>query len=300
MRKLTTQEFIEQAKSVHGELYEYDKVLYQSATKKVTITCKVHGDFEQLPYAHKRGRGCSKCVYEDNTNDINHFITEANKVHNFRYDYSKSVYEHSKHKLIIICKEHGEFEQAPNPHLKGCGCPSCKKITLKNKLSSNTQNFIEKANKIHMDKYDYSKVLYSTNKVPVLITCRIHGDFKQRPDSHLNGKGCSRCKISHSIREIMYILNKNDIKYISEKRFDDCKNTSHLPFDLYIEKYNLCIEYDGRHHYMPVEHWGGEYAYKQTKTNDNIKNVYCDKNNINLLRIPYNTEHLSVLKEYFK
>ena len=86
------------------------------------------------------------------------------------------------------------------------------------------------------------------------------------------------------------ILMKMNIKYDKEKRFNDCKNkkgTDMLPFDFYLPSFNAIIEYDGEHHYIPIDGWGGEEKYHKVLENDEIKNNYCDDNNIELLRIPY-------------
>jgi hypothetical protein len=228
------------------------------------------------------------------------FIKKAKAVHGEKYDYSKSVYAHSKQKLIIICLKHGEFHQSPNPHLKGAGCPGCKKEVLSKLYSNSLDDFIISARKKHGQFYDYSNVEYISNKIPVDIICPVHGVFKQRPDSHCNGKGCNKCKKSHQIRDIIHIFEEKGIKHVLEHKFDNCRNILPLPFDIFIDDLNLCIEYDGRQHFEPVEHWGGIDGLEYVKQNDLIKNQYCDDNNINLLRIRYDENHISVLKEYFK
>lgn len=86
------------------------------------------------------------------------------------------------------------------------------------------------------------------------------------------------------IEEILQSLN---IDYERQKRFKDCKNKKQLPFDFYISNHNICIEYDGEQHYKPIDFWGGETRFLERQLNDKIKNDYCSKNNITLLRIPY-------------
>ena len=75
--------------------------------------------------------------------------------------------------------------------------------------------------------------------------------------------------------------------YIREYRFDNCKYKYRLPFDFYLTEYNICIEYDGKQYYEPVEYFGGEKAFKETKKRDATKNNYCQNNDIKLIRIPY-------------
>ena len=117
------------------------------------------------------------------------FINKANLIHNNKYDYSKVEYVNNSTKVCIICPEHGEFWQTPRNHLIGQGCPLCNGTF---KLTN--QEFIEKANLIHNNKYDYSKVKYVNNNTKVCIICPKHGEFWQTPHHHLNGHGCSKCR----------------------------------------------------------------------------------------------------------
>ena len=116
--------FISKARSVHGDRYDYSKTKYVKATEKVIITCPIHGDFEQLPYNHLSGHGCTKCNRPEvhNTED---FINRSRKAHGNKYDYSKTVYSGCDKKVTITCPEHGDFEQNPNDHMNGHGCPQC-------------------------------------------------------------------------------------------------------------------------------------------------------------------------------
>ena len=117
------------------------------------------------------------------------FITKATKIHGDRYDYSKVDYVNAKTKVVILCRVHGEFTQTPSNHLSNFNCQKCS-----NNFKLNTQSFIEKANQIHENRYDYSKVEYINTDTPVVISCKKHGDFKQIPDFHINRKcGCPKC-----------------------------------------------------------------------------------------------------------
>lgn len=122
------------------------------------------------------------------------FIKRAIEIHDNKYDYSKVIYENIRTKIIIICKIHGEFEQRPNSHINNNkGCLKCNN----DKYRSNNENFIEKAIKIHSNKYDYSLVNYLNNKTKVKIICSIHGTFEQIPKSHLNSnRGCLKCSFN--------------------------------------------------------------------------------------------------------
>ena len=95
-------------------------------------------------------------------------------------------------------------------------------------------------------------------------------------------------------------LNKVGISYFTQQTFNGCIFKSKLYFDFYLPHHRICIEYDGRQHFESVKMWGGDkYLNHQIKL-DQIKNVYCENNNIHLIRIPYwdysNIEN--ILKSY--
>ena len=181
--------FIKKCKNIHGDRYDYSKVIYKNCDTKVCIICPEHGEFWQTPYHHvNRHQGCPKCNPKKKIITID-FINKSKKIHGDKYDYSKvnNEYKNITTKVCIICPEHGEFWQQPNVHLLGCGCPKCvnKNIT--------TVDFINKSKQIHGDKYDYSKVEYIDSITKVCIICPEHGEFWQTPNTHLNGSGCPKC-----------------------------------------------------------------------------------------------------------
>ena len=121
--KRTTQEFIDHAKEIHGERYDYSRVEYKNNREPVEIICQVHGVFRQTPTSHLQGSSCPKCA--NNIRTTTQYIEDAKKIHGDKYDYSKTVFEDSREKVIIICPEHGEFLQTASDHLEGKGCPEC-------------------------------------------------------------------------------------------------------------------------------------------------------------------------------
>jgi hypothetical protein len=179
--------FIEQAKKVHNNKYDYSKVEYKNIHTKVCIICPDHGEFYQTPGSHLRGVGCPKCSSTSKLT-TEKFIEKAREVHGDKYDYSKVEYKNVRDKVCIICPEHGEFYQTPNTHFRGNGCSECS-----GKAKLTTKKFIEKAREVHNNKYDYSKVEYKSNTTKVCIICPEHGEFYQTPNTHLRGSGCPRC-----------------------------------------------------------------------------------------------------------
>jgi len=116
-KKLTINEFKQKAIAVHNGKYIYDKVKYINNRTKVTIICPDHGKFEQRPTHHLKGHGCPRCgikrCAEYQRLDTNTFIMKAIKKHGGKYIYDKVDYVNTHTKVIIICPEHGEFEQTP-------------------------------------------------------------------------------------------------------------------------------------------------------------------------------------------
>jgi len=213
MKKLTISEFVERAKKIHGDKYDYSKSYYIHNNEKIKICCKKHGLFNQTPHIHLHGSGCPickggvRCSLED-------FICKAKKLNKNKYDYSKTIYKNSITKIKIICKLHGSFFQIPGNHLNlKQGCPTCA-----NNIKLNTNEFINKAHKIHGNKYDYSKSVYGKNNVEkVIIICKKHGPFLQRPTEHLSLRGCPKCNYRISKPETEF-LNYLEIPNTKENR----------------------------------------------------------------------------------
>jgi hypothetical protein len=238
----TTDEFIEQATEAHKGKYSYDKVVYTGAHNPVIITCKEHGDFTQTPHDHYKS-GCSKCSNNNIKKTTDEFIEQATEAHKGKYSYEKIIYKNTDTSVIITCKEHGDFEQTPYIHLRGRGCPKCGVL----KMSVNKRNpleiFILKSTEVHKGKYSYDKVVYTGAHNPVIITCKEHGDFNQRPSDHQRGQGCKRCSSQKQYSEksitwlnllskkenihIQYFTNEGEFKIPDSKYSADgyCKET---------------------------------------------------------------------------
>ena len=126
------------------------------------------------------------------------FIKRSQDKHGYVYDYSLAEYKNYGTKVTIICSKHGAFEQNPYNHFaSGNGCPQCGRGIIERAVSKKTRlgtnEFIARSKLVHADKYDYSKVDYKTCRNKVIIICPEHGEFKQIPNNHYRGMGCSRC-----------------------------------------------------------------------------------------------------------
>lgn len=308
-RKITTEQFILEAKIVHKNRYVYSDVKYVSAKNKVSVKCRIHGFFLVSPDNHiSRKSGCPKCGHIEigrktsirqkgyshnhfekslpNRKDI--FLKKAIKIYSNKYDYSKVFYKNSKTPIIITCIEHGDFSSTPFRHLRSkIGCPLCADYSRR----KSQEDFINKCKSVHGGRYDYSKTIYNTTKDKVHIICPLHEDFLQMACKHISGQGCPKCRSSHGERAIRKWLIKKGLKFKEQKMFKNCLNPitkKQLKFDFYVPKCNMCIEFDGEQHFRPSR--DGKITIQQVKKiqfRDRIKEKFCDLENIKLLRIPY-------------
>jgi hypothetical protein len=142
-----TEAWIEAVVAVHGARYDYGEAVYIDCNTVVKIRCRKHGPFEQLPGSHLQGKGCIKCGIdksaEASRKDIDHFLQKARKCHGDRYDYSKVVYTGSGTDVTIICTNcKAEFNQTPDNHYNGKGCPHC----VKSRMEINIARYLHEHN----------------------------------------------------------------------------------------------------------------------------------------------------------
>lgn len=226
--KMTNEQFIKKAQTVHGHKYDYSKVNYVRSSAKIELLCESHGVFWQTPNAHLAGKGCPECGKLSGASKVassnEQFLEKANKMHNDKYSYL-SEYKNNATKIKISCPEHGEFWQTPKNHLIGRGCSKCARNTMKSKTMKQNNDFVEEAMEIHCGKYEYL-TKYDGSKTKIKMLCPEHGEFWQMPHNHLRGKGCSKCgkdtgalKITKSneefIKEVISV-HGHKYRYLSE------------------------------------------------------------------------------------
>jgi very-short-patch-repair endonuclease len=212
------------------------------------------------------------------------FISKSKEIHGNRFNYSKVEFKNVRSKIIIICPDHGEFliRASNHTHMKQ-GCDACARE--KHKLTELIPERLENLKKTHNNKYKYQDL--SVNKGFIKIICPSHGEFNQYLYFHEYGHGCPECNsTSRGENKIKSILENKNIKFKRNYEFKDCKRIKRLRFDFYLLELNLCIEYDGEHHFIENKYFGkGNLEYMME--NDRIKNEYCESRNIKLIRIPY-------------
>ena len=256
--------------------------------------------FDQEPRNHYLGGGCKQCLSEkisgprySERNTTEEFIKQAKSVHNDKYEYFQTFYESSKTKVIITCKEHGNFVMTPNKHLRGQGCKKCGNLSKGVKWNMTLEDFINKSSKIHYNRYDYSQTKLLGYDIKMPIVCKKHGVFLQSPHSHLYGNGCSKCRFSRGESAIFNFLKVKSINFETQKSFNDCRNPKTralLFFDFYLPDYNVLIEYDGQQHFVKTKDrsfWMSQKDIQGIKYRDSIKNKYAKRKTIKLIRIKY-------------
>ena len=275
-KRLDINGFIEQAKKVHGDKYDYSKVEYINNHTNVTIGCPVHGYINITPQNHLRGCGCGKCSVllkkQNKPLSNDEFIYKAKKVHGDKYDYSKVEYVDAHTDIIIGCPVHGDFKQKSGEHLRGRGCKKC------GWKQDDTSSFITKAMLVHGNRYDYSKVEYKNSSTSVSIICPKHGEFWQKPNDHLNGHGCPICNESKLEKEIEKHLMATNIKFEKQKKFEWL---GRLTIDFYLPDYNVGIECQGGQHFLETS-WFNHDNFHDRIERDKRKRKLCEENGVNI------------------
>jgi predicted RNA-binding Zn-ribbon protein involved in translation (DUF1610 family) len=293
MRKLTQEEFLQKARAVHGDKYNYSEAKYDGLTKEVTIICSIHGRFEQRAGDHIQAHGCPRCGIIIRTQarsmGVNKFVKRANRVHQDKYNYSKVKYVGRNTEIEIVCPIHGSFFQIPHNHLQGSGCPKCAIISRAKDQTLDTKQFIERANLIHRGRYNYSKVKYVGCYIEVEIICPVHKSFFQKPYRHLQGQGCRTCSSPRTENLVRDILER-----LYPLKFPKAhpKFLERLELDCYNEDYKIAIEYNGIQHYKfdPFFH-RTEDAFESQQERDRRKKELCLKHGVDLFIIPYEYDY---------
>lgn len=214
----TEKEFIKLSNKIHNNKFNYSKVDFSQGNKSVKIICPIHGEFSQTRKNHLRGDDCRKCASRErglkSRITKKEFVKKARELHGKKYDYSKVKLNTTKAFISIICPLHGEFKQKAEVHYRH-GCRKCGISKITELRSSSIEDFIKKANSIHENKYDYSKVKYKNTRSKIEILCPIHGAFFQSPGGHLAGKGCNLCGGSNPYTNESFI--KESIKLHGDK-----------------------------------------------------------------------------------
>lgn len=230
----TREEWIKLLSETHNNEYDYSKLPNELGyNTRITIVCPKHGDFEMKTANHYSNKNkCPKCSYENRFTSKEEWLRKFKEAHNDKYDYSKSDIADNKTPIIIICPEHGEFKQAPMAHSLGQGCLECYNKYGRGKgRKISKEEFIQRARKVHGDKYDYTNTIVGTQLVDKgWIKCPEHGLFEQSLSCHLSGDGCAKCSGKYNLSNEEYLEEcrkiYNDIYDLSKVEFTN--NSSNI------------------------------------------------------------------------
>lgn len=292
--------FIQKAIIKHGDKYDYSQVNYINSLTPVKIKCIKHNIiFEQQPASHIRGRGCPDCGNERTgeskkiyTTDI--FINKIKEKQGDKWDYSQLEYKDFDTKVKLICPDHGEFYKYPRDLIsKITGCPSC---CVKN-TPYIIEEFVEKANIIHNNKYDYSNTVYTKAGNKIIIICPIHGKFEQKAYHHLQGCGCPICDSSKGEEKIASYLKELGIFAKKEYKIP----TNDYKYDFFLPFYNVFIEFHGQQHfeYNPFFHKSKEHFFKRF-LEDKEKEELVKQVKGKLIIVNYIHLEKGILEQYLK
>lgn len=228
------------------------------------------------------------------------FIKKSREINGDFYDYTKTVYTGSRNNVIITCPIHGDFIQKASNHIsKHYGCPKCGINRRADKRKLSIEEFIDRASKIHNNKYDYSKVAFDNMHQKVCIICPKHGEFWQTPAKHiLREQGCPICQQSHGEEKIATYLTNCNIKYVYQYKVDIHGHIRII--DFYLPEYNTFIEYNGIQHYTDIPYFynGGKITFEEQLSRDANVREYCKCSNIQLVEIKYDENVNEVLDKW--
>ena len=279
IRKKTHEEFLK-------EVEEKNKLVsiigtYINNRTKVKVKCKVCGyEYETMPNVILYGHACPKCAnVEKRTND--EFVKELKAINPKIKPSGK--YNGLENKIGFKCLVCGnEWKATPHSVLSGKGCAICSGVAKKTQ-----DKFVKEMSLLHPNITVIGNYINNTTKIK--CKCQVcNNEFDSSPHNLLAKQcGCPYCSQSKGERAITRWLFSNNIKYEAEYKFPDCKDTLSLPFDFYLENRRIAIEYDGKQHFEPNRFFGGKKGFEAIVRHDKIKNDYCNRNHIKLIRIPY-------------
>ena len=244
------------------------------------------------------GSRCSYCRIKNQTKTNEWFLSKLKKSKGKDF-VPLTEYKSSREKIKMKHTVCGYIWDVTPDNLlrRKSGCPKCNK-----NARLNTDEYKKVFKSIVGEEYEVIGT-YKNARTKIKYRHKTCGtEWETVPYSIKQGSRCPYCKSSKGERYIISVLNKNNINFETEKTFDKCKYKNLLRFDFYLEEFNLCIEYDGIQHFEPTDfgNRGKNYSiefFNEVTLKDNIKNKFCEKNNINLLRIPYTLDFELIEKE---
>ncbi len=280
--------------------------LYTRAREKVTIYCFIHKkDFKITSDKFTSlGQGCKACGYEKiksaKTKPLEVFIEEIIPLLGEDYYFIKEELEEhyvkATTKVPFHCRKHDVFWVEPHNFLRERRCPNCKNEKISLVQTKPFDQLMIDLRKRGGNEYLYYEdeifpVYENSSSIIPIHHVRCGRVFYQKIKYHLNGTDCTYCSMSKGEICTEEFLTKYNIKNTPQKTFDECKNIKCLPFDFYLDDYNILIEYDGELHFniarYSISPEKNKKKFDERIRNDNIKNEFAKNNNIPLIRIKW-------------
>lgn len=279
--KKTTEEYIQECEDKGYDLPIED---YINSYTKINHKCSKGHIYPQKPYSHLQGIGCLICSGKKKKTPEGYLQECEDK----GLDLPIEDYIDAKTKINHKCNNGHVYEQRPNIHLQGYGCPTCKNKTPQDYLHECKDKGLD----LPIEDYKGSNT-YINHK------CSKGHIYPQTPSNHLQGRGCSTCKESHGEKFIRNYLDSHCIKYISQKTFKDLKDKTYLSYDFYLPEHSILIEYQGIQHFESVSFNGKDYSdLDKQKRHDNLKRAYAKDNGYKLLELHYTLDTQEKVNNY--
>lgn len=261
---------------------------YKKFNTKNKVKCPKGHVYEQNLNDLFQGHGCKKCASKMNGEKQKlDYEYVKNKIDELGFILLSNEYHNVEEKIEVKCKKCGNIFYPTFHNLSsGSGCPKCfNDIRGKSSLIPYEERF----KYVRSFGYDIitPKHEYKNGDSDVILKCDKGHLYKCKLHDFYNGNRCPKCNQSKGEIRIRRYLENNNITYNEQYKFEDCKAQRKLPFDFYLPNYNLIIEYDGKQHFEISSFFGNIDSFIGIKVRDTIKNIYCEKNNITLIRIPY-------------
>ena len=293
-RKKTPEEYYNECKEKGLDLPIED---YVNNKTKIRFKCSRGHVYFQRPDHHLDNHGCKLCatikLSDNRRKTTKEYIQECKEK---GLDLPIESYVNNSTKIKHKCKKCGNiYMKKPSNHLSGQGCPNCAIDNLANIKKKSQERYIKECK----DKgYDLPIEEYVNAHTKIDYRCSKGHIYPQTPDDHLRGKGCPKCNESHGEKYIRNYLDKNNIKYIPQKRFHDLKDKTYLSYDFYLPEYNTLIEYQGEQHYISKDYFGGDKQLKKQQLHDKLKREYAKNNGYKLLELHYSLDTQEKVNTY--